>query len=61
MKLHEYQAKAIFAHYGIAVPDGSLAYTAEEAAAATAAFDGRAAVKARFTPEGADWPEASRW
>ena len=47
MKLHEYQAKAIFARYGIAVPDGSLAHTADEAAAAAATFGGRAAVKAQ--------------
>ena len=47
MKLHEYQAKAIFARYGIAVPNGSLARTADEAAAATASFGGRAAVKAQ--------------
>ena len=47
MKLHEYQAKAIFARYGIAVPDGSLAYTADEAATATASFGGQAAVKAQ--------------
>ena len=47
MKLHEYQAKAIFARYGIAVPDGRLANTAEETADATSAFGGRAAVKAQ--------------
>ena len=47
MKLHEYQAKAIFARYGIVVPDGSLAHTADEAAAATATFGGRAVVKAQ--------------
>ena len=47
MKLHEYQAKAIFSRYGIAVPDGILASTPEEAAAATASFGGRAAVKAQ--------------
>ena len=47
MKLHEYQAKAIFARYGISVPDGNLAYTASEAAAATESFGGRAAVKAQ--------------
>ena len=47
MKLHEYQAKAIFARYGIAVPDGILAHTSEDAASATASFGGRAAVKAQ--------------
>ena len=47
MKLHEYQAKAIFARYGIAVPDGNLAHTPDEASAATASFGGRAAIKAQ--------------
>ena len=47
MKLHEYQAKAIFARYGIAVPDSTLAHDADEAATATATFGGRAAVKAQ--------------
>ncbi len=47
MKLHEYQAKAIFARYGIAIPDGSVARTPDEAAATTASFGGRAAVKAQ--------------
>ncbi len=47
MKLHEYQAKAIFARYGIAVPNGSLAHTADEAAEAAVSYGGRAAVKAQ--------------
>ena len=47
MNLHEYQAKAIFARYGIPVPDGRLALTADAAADAVAAFGGRAAVKAQ--------------
>lgn len=47
MKLHEYQAKAIFARYGIAVPDSILAHDADAAATATATFGGRAAVKAQ--------------
>ncbi len=31
MNIHEYQAKALLAKYGIAVPKGGVAYTAEEA------------------------------
>ncbi len=31
MKLHEYQAKQLFKEYGILVPDGEMAKTAEEA------------------------------
>ena len=34
MNLHEYQAKEIFARYGIAVPQGSLATSPEQARAA---------------------------
>jgi succinyl-CoA synthetase beta subunit len=40
MKIHEYQAKAILKKYGVAVPRGTMATTAEEAeAAAKALFD----------------------
>ena len=31
MKIHEYQAKDILAKYGVAVPDGEMANTLEEA------------------------------
>ena len=31
MEIHEYQAKAILADYGVAIPDGGLAYTPEQA------------------------------
>ncbi len=34
MNVHEYQAKALLKDYGVAVPDGRVAYTAEEAEAA---------------------------
>ena len=47
MKIHEYQAKEIFAHYGIAVPKGAIADTAGEAKSATEAFGGRAVIKAQ--------------
>jgi len=31
MKIHEYQGKAILRKYGVAVPQGEMASTAEEA------------------------------
>ncbi len=40
MNLHEYQAKALFAEYGIAVPQGQVATTSEEAVAAAQAVGG---------------------
>ena len=47
MKLHEYQAKEIFARYGIPVPRGRVASNAEDARQATEDFGGRAVVKAQ--------------
>jgi succinyl-CoA synthetase beta subunit len=47
MKLHEYQAKEIFARYGIEIPRGILANTPEEAGAATRELGGQAVVKAQ--------------
>ena len=47
MKLHEYQAKEIFARYGIDVPRGILASTPEEARSATQELGGQAVVKAQ--------------
>ena len=40
MNLHEYQAKEVFRSYGIAVPAGSVAATADEAASVAAALGG---------------------
>ncbi len=40
MNLHEYQSKQIFARYGIPVPRGQVAATAEEAAQAAQALGG---------------------
>ncbi len=40
MNLHEYQAKEIFRHYGIPVPAGQVAASAEEAVAAAKALGG---------------------
>ena len=47
MKLHEYQAKEIFARYGIPVPRGNVASSAEGARQATEEFGGRSVVKAQ--------------
>ena len=47
MKIHEYQAKEIFARYGIPVPQGTIAASADEARAATERFGGRAVIKAQ--------------
>ena len=33
MKIHEYQAKAILARYGVPVPRGETAFTADDARA----------------------------
>ena len=33
MKIHEYQAKALLAKYGVPVPKGKVVFTAEEAEA----------------------------
>jgi succinyl-CoA synthetase beta subunit len=33
MKIHEYQAKELFRNNGVAVPDGAVAFTVEEAKA----------------------------
>ncbi|MCE5231881.1 MAG: ADP-forming succinate--CoA ligase subunit beta [Mizugakiibacter sp.] len=40
MNFHEYQAKELFAEYGIAVPPGKVAATAEQAAEAARALGG---------------------
>ncbi|MGH8231542.1 MAG: ATP-grasp domain-containing protein, partial [Steroidobacteraceae bacterium] len=40
MNLHEYQAKKILADYGVAVPNGRVAATADEAVAAAQALGG---------------------
>ncbi len=49
MNIHEYQAKALLARFGVAVPRGTVAYTPEEAVAAADALGGdRWAVKAQI-------------
>jgi len=48
MKIHEYQAKAILARYGVPVPRGEVAYTIEEAEAAARKLGGSVVVKAQI-------------
>ena len=47
MKLHEHQAKRIFADYGIPVPRGRAADSADDAAAIAGELGGRVVVKAQ--------------
>jgi len=47
MKLHEYQAKALFAEVGLPVPRGQVAETVDEAVAAAEALGYPAAIKAQ--------------
>jgi succinyl-CoA synthetase beta subunit len=47
MKLHEYQAKALLAKYGVPVPQGRVAHTADEAAAIATELGGKVVVKAQ--------------
>ncbi len=48
MKIHEYQAKAILAQYGVPVPRGEVVFTAEEAEAAAKKLGGSVVVKAQI-------------
>jgi len=49
MNIHEYQAKSLMAKFGVAVPRGAVAYTAEEAEAAARSLGGSVwAVKAQI-------------
>jgi succinyl-CoA synthetase beta subunit len=48
MKIHEYQAKALLAKYGVPVPRGKVAETVEEAVAAATELGGRVVVKAQI-------------
>jgi len=47
MKIHEYQAKELFASYGIATQTGEVATTPDEVAAATRKHSGAVVVKAQ--------------
>ncbi|HZO56677.1 MAG TPA: ADP-forming succinate--CoA ligase subunit beta [Bryobacteraceae bacterium] len=48
MKIHEYQAKTILAHYGVPVPKGKVAFTLEEAETAAKGMGGFVVVKAQI-------------
>ncbi len=48
MKLHEYQAKKLFAKYGVAVPRGRVASTPAEARAIAEELGGKVVVKAQI-------------
>ena len=48
MKIHEYQAKEIFARYGVKIPDGKVAKTAQEASRATEELGGQAVLKSQI-------------
>jgi len=48
MKIHEYQAKEILRQYDVAVPEGNVARTPEEAERIAADLGGRAVVKAQI-------------
>ena len=48
MKIHEYQAKALFAEFGIPVPRGGVAATSGEARAVAEGLGGRVVVKAQI-------------
>jgi succinyl-CoA synthetase beta subunit len=48
MKIHEYQAKALLAQYGVPVPRGKVAFSVEEAEAAAKELGGRVVVKAQI-------------
>jgi len=47
MKIHEYQAKALLAEYGIPVPEGAVANSPAEAKKIAAEMKGKVAVKAQ--------------
>jgi succinyl-CoA synthetase beta subunit len=48
MKIHEYQAKAVLAKYGVPVPQGEVAETVEQAADAARKLGGKVVVKAQI-------------
>ncbi|MGE5373800.1 MAG: succinate--CoA ligase subunit beta, partial [Bacteroidota bacterium] len=47
MKLHEYQSKSIFAKYGVPIPKGRVAATAEEAKHIAEELGGRVVIKSQ--------------
>ena len=62
MNVHEYQAKALLAEYGVAVPEGELAGTPAEAEAAARRLGGAVVVvKAQVHAGGRARAAASSW
>src|SRR5258705_4656086 len=53
MNIHEYQAKELLAKFGVAVPQGGVAYTADEAISVARRFGGAVwGVKAQIPSRG---------
>jgi succinyl-CoA synthetase beta subunit len=48
VNIHEYQAKAVLRKYGVAVPEGQVAFTADEAVKVAHGYGDRAVVKAQI-------------
>jgi succinyl-CoA synthetase beta subunit len=48
LKLHEYQSKRLFAHYGVPIPRGDVATTPEEARRIAARLDRRVVIKSQI-------------
>lgn len=48
MNIHEYQAKAVLAQFGVQVPQGKVAFSVEEVVAAAKELGGKAVVKAQI-------------
>lgn len=48
MNIHEYQGKQILKKYGVAVPEGDVAFTVDEAVAIAERLGGKAVVKAQI-------------
>lgn len=48
MNIHEYQAKSVLAQFGVQVPSGKVAFTADEAVAVAKELGGKAVVKAQI-------------
>ncbi|MCF8564740.1 ADP-forming succinate--CoA ligase subunit beta [Alicyclobacillus tolerans] len=48
MNIHEYQAKSVLKQYGVAVPQGKVAFSVDEAVEAAKELGGKAVVKAQI-------------
>ena len=59
MKIHEYQAKEVFARYGISVPPSRLASSAAEAGQATEELGRKAVLKAQVHAGAAGSPRGA--